>query len=263
MFRLGGWFWVSGVYPGCTPGSGGSLQVPPSRAALQGNSSGQLHRGETSFPREAAAEHRLQQAGRPELLPHPGSQDKFSSSIPVSARPLPSSQPVEVERNGREKRSQPGNPIFSHASKPDPSAHTLLTSLIEKYLSSDVCGESVTLTERDGSQGPLHGTGELQRTKAQSAGHGGFMSGTLALGRLKSEGLWQGPGQTELPREIVSENENKSGCGGTHLGDSRRTASYAQCFLGTCLSASLPGPAQDSGHTALGLAQKDPHRETQ
>lgn len=80
------------------------------------------------------------------------------------------------------------------------------------------------------------------------------MPGILALGRLKSEGLWQGSGQTGLPREIVSENENKLGCGATHLGDSR-TASYTQYFLGTCLSASLPGPAQDSAHTSLGLAQ--------
>lgn len=64
-------------------------------------------------------------AGRPELLPHPGSQDKFSSSIPVSARPLPCSQPVEVERNGSEKRSQPENPITLTGFKARPlCAHT-------------------------------------------------------------------------------------------------------------------------------------------
>lgn len=62
-----------GRLPGCTPGSGGSLQVPPSRAALRGNSSGQLlHRGETSFPREAAAGRRLHTGQAAEAAATPG-----------------------------------------------------------------------------------------------------------------------------------------------------------------------------------------------
>lgn len=80
---------------------------------------------------------------------------------------------------------------------PESSVHTLLTSLMEKSICpSDVCGEAVTLTERGGSQGPLHCTGGLQRTKAQSAGRGSFTPGILKLRRPKSDGLWPGPGQT-------------------------------------------------------------------
>lgn len=87
----------------------------------------------------------------------------------------------------------------SHASKPRiQCAHTTHFIDGKVFVTSDVCGEAVTLTERDGSQdpAPLHCRGGLQRTKAQSPGRGGFTPGILKLRRPKSEGLWQGPGQT-------------------------------------------------------------------
>lgn len=133
---------------------------------------------------------------------------------------------------------------------PDPSMHTLLTSLIEKYLSLGCLWRVSQLNRTGWEPGPPSLYRGTPKNKGTTCWHGGFMPGILALGRLKSRGLWQGPGQTGLQRETDSENENKSGCGATCLGDSR-TASYSQCFPGTCLSAFLPGPAQASAHTHL------------
>ena len=132
---------------------------------------------------------------------------------------------------------------------PDPSMHTLLTSLIEKYLSLGCLWRVSQLNRTGWEPGPPSLYRGTPKNKGTTCWHGGFMPGILALGRLKSRGLWQGPVQTGLQRETDSEDDNKRGCGDTCLlsqHGSRRTRSSGTSYWYHCIDK-IPRPKLPRG----------------